>query len=47
MNNVEFGPDQIIIIEPGESNDFLALEDTVLACIKYPGASNDKYIDED
>lgn len=47
MNSVEYGPDQIIIIEPGESTNFLALEDTVCAVIKYPGASNDKYISEE
>lgn len=45
MNSVEYGPDAIIIIEPDESTDFLALEDTVTCCIKYPGASNDKYLD--
>lgn len=45
FNGVEYGPDSIIIIEPGESTDFLALEDTVNVVIKYPGATNDKYID--
>jgi hypothetical protein len=45
MNGVEYGEDEIIIIEPGDSTDFLALEKTVCAVIKYPGASNDKYID--
>lgn len=43
MNNVEYEADQVIIIEPNESTDFLALEDTICAVIKYPGAINDKY----
>ncbi len=46
FNGVEFGPDDIITIEPNESTDFLAMEDTVTCCIKIPGALNDKYIDE-
>ena len=46
MNGVEFGPDDIITIEPNESTDFLAMEDTVTCCVKIPGALNDKYLDE-
>jgi len=45
MNDVEYVADDIIIIEPGESTDFLAIENTITCCIKYPGAQNDKYID--
>ena len=45
MNNVEYGVDDIISIEPNESTDFLALEDTITCCIKIPGALNDKYLD--
>ena len=45
FNDVEYGPDEIIIIEPNESVDFLCLEDAVNVVIKYPGAQNDKYID--
>lgn len=46
MNGVEYGPDDIITIEPNESTNFLAMEDTVTCCIKIPGALNDKYLDE-
>ncbi len=36
----------IIVIEPGDITDFEALEDTACAVVKYPGASNDKYMEE-
>jgi hypothetical protein len=45
FNGVEYGPDDIITIEPNESTDFLVMEDTVTCCIKIPGALNDKYLD--
>jgi hypothetical protein len=46
MNGVEYGPDSIIVIDPGESTDFKCLTDDVVTCVvKYPGASNDKYVD--
>lgn len=45
MNDVEYWANDIIIIEPGESTNFLALEKTTTCCIKYPGAPNDKYTD--
>jgi hypothetical protein len=32
------------VIEPYEATDFEALEDTVNAVVKFPGASNDKYL---
>lgn len=34
----------VIVAEPGDVTDFEALEDTVNAVVKIPGASNDKYI---
>lgn len=40
-----FEAGEIIIIEPGEKTDFLALEKTVTAVIKIPGANHDKYIE--
>lgn len=43
MNNTEYKKGDIIIIEPYESTDFEALEDSVTTVVKYPGASNDKY----
>lgn len=43
MNGVEYKKGDIIVIEPLESTDFEALEDTITTVVKYPGASNDKY----
>lgn len=37
----------IVKISPGEYTDFEALEDTVTAVVKLPGASNDKYLKGD
>ncbi|WED22019.1 hypothetical protein L3Q72_00965 [Vibrio sp. JC009] len=36
----------ILRIEPGEFTDFEALEDTVTAVVKLPGALNDKYLED-
>jgi quercetin dioxygenase-like cupin family protein len=33
----------IVIIEPNEMVDFLAINDSVTAVVKIPGANNDKY----
>lgn len=45
MNGVEYGKDDIIIIEPGEVTDFEVLEDgTVSTVVKLPGVNGDKYI---
>lgn len=46
MNNKIYTKNDIIVIEPGESTDFEALENTVCTVVKYPGAENDKYIVE-
>ena len=43
MNGVEYEKGEIIIIEPFESTNFEALEDTITTVVKYPGASNDKF----
>lgn len=43
MNGIEHSKGDIIVIEPNEATDFEALEDTV---VKFPGASNDKYLGE-
>lgn len=43
MNGIEYGKGDIIVIEPLESTDFEALEDTITTVVKYPGASNDKF----
>jgi hypothetical protein len=44
MNGTNYIKGDIIIIEPLESTDFEALEDTITTVVKYPGAENDKYI---
>lgn len=46
MNGVKYEKDDILVIEPGYQTDFLALENTITAVVKIPGASNDKYIVE-
>ena len=43
MNKIEYTAGDIIVLEPKEATDFLALEDTVTTVVKIPGASNDKY----
>jgi len=43
MNGIEYKDGDIIVIEPFESSDFEALEDTVNTVVKFPGAKNDKY----
>ena len=43
MNGVEYKKGDIIVIEPLQSTDFEALEDTITTVVKYPGAKNDKY----
>lgn len=44
MNDVEYGPGDMITIEPNEGTDFLALTDVVNVVVKIPGANNDKYV---
>ena len=46
MNGVEYGPDDIIVMEPGDVTDFEALTDAVNVVVKIPGANNDKYLKE-
>lgn len=46
MNNIIYTKGDIITIEPNEFTDFEALENTVCTVVKYPGASNDKYLGE-
>ena len=46
MNGEIVEAGSIVKIEPGEYTDFEALEDTVTAVVKVPGALNDKYLKE-
>lgn len=43
MNGEIFKEGSIILIEPYQSTDFLALTDVTTTVVKYPGAINDKY----
>ena len=45
MNDVEYSDGDIIVMEPEERTDFLAITDTITVVVKLPGANNDKYID--
>jgi quercetin dioxygenase-like cupin family protein len=46
MNGREFSAGDIVVIEPLESTDFVALDDTVTLVVKVPGAVDDKYLGE-
>ena len=46
MNDIEYNEGSIIIMEPEEKTDFLAVTDTITVVVKLPGANNDKYIDK-
>lgn len=37
----------IIIVEPNDATDFVALTDAVTVVVKIPGANNDKYLVEE
>jgi hypothetical protein len=40
----ELGPGDIVVVEPGEVVDFVAITDAVNVVVKVPGALGDKYI---
>ena len=44
MAGREFGPGDIVALEPNEPTDFEALTDAVNVVVKLPGAANDKYL---
>ena len=44
MNGVIYKSGDIVVIEPGDITDFEAITDVVNTVVKYPGASEDKYI---
>ena len=43
MFDMEFSEGDIIVVEPGEVTDFLAITDCANVVVKIPGANNDKY----
>ena len=44
MNGKEFNEGDIIVIEPFEDTDFVAIKDTISVVVKIPGVNNDKYV---
>jgi len=44
MNGVDYEQGSIIVMEPGESTDFEALEDSVNVVVKVPCVKGDKYL---
>lgn len=44
MNEKEYSKNDIIYISPGETTDFIVLEDTITVVVKTPSLPNDKYI---
>ena len=43
MNGKIYTPGTILVLEPNEASDFLALTDVTITVVKFPGAANDKY----
>jgi hypothetical protein len=43
MNGVEYSAGTIIVLEPNDASDFLAISDVTTTVVKIPGAPNDKY----
>ena len=44
MNTIEYKSGDIIILEPGDAADFIALEDTTTMVVKIPSVAGDKYL---
>lgn len=44
INNQNYSPRDIVVIEPGEATESLALTDSEIVVVKIPAAKNDKYI---
>ena len=44
MNRIAYSSGDIIVLEPNQATDFLAITDVLTTVVKLPGASNDKYI---
>jgi hypothetical protein len=44
MNGVTYGAGDILVIEPFQATDFLAVTDVVTTVVKFPGANDDKFL---
>jgi hypothetical protein len=42
LANSEFGPGDVIVLEPGEVASFHSITDSTLTCIKFPSLPSDK-----
>jgi quercetin dioxygenase-like cupin family protein len=47
MDGRELQAGDIVVLEPGEASDFVALTDATVVAVKLPGAPDDKYLAED
>jgi hypothetical protein len=47
MDGRDLGAGDIVVLEPGDPTDFLALTDVVLVAVKLPAVPGDKYVVED
>lgn len=47
MNDRQYSAGDILVIEPNEITDFMAVTDSITTVVKLPGANNDKYIVEE
>ena len=45
MNSIKFKTNDIIILQPNESSDFICLTDVITVVVKTPSIKNDKYND--
>jgi hypothetical protein len=45
MNGITYSSGAIIVIEPNQATDFLALTEVTTTVVKYPGSNNDKYLE--
>ncbi len=45
MNSLKFKSDDIIILQPNESTDFICLTDVITVVVKTPSVKDDKYND--
>lgn len=44
MNGITYTSGDIIVIDPNQVTDFLAVTDVTTTVVKYPGANDDKYV---
>lgn len=47
MNGARYKEGDIVILEPLDASDFLAVTDAVTTVVKIPGANNDKFLVEE